>query len=85
MTELEFQAKVIEGLAEIKTELKNTNADCDGFRRTLYGTEGWGGIVEEIIKLKQGQGLWNKLLAMANVGIGGAVAALAAWLKWGNK
>ena len=85
MSEQDFQHKVIGSLERIEEKLKNVCEDTEGHRKTLYGPDGRGGLVKDVEQSKARQSTWNKLLAIGNILSGGIIAAIVAWLKWGNK
>ena len=76
MEDRQFRETVIGDLREIKEGLKNFRAQVDGHHKTLYGEEGRGGLVADMVRINQNQKTWSRIL----LGIQGVVIAIFTWL-----
>ncbi|MEW5725340.1 MAG: hypothetical protein AB1896_19660 [Thermodesulfobacteriota bacterium] len=77
VTNQDFQNKVLASLAAIEERTARAATDIRDMKRTLFGEDGTGGLVNEVRNLRSGQVWWNR-------GLGAVSAVILAWLKWGK-
>jgi len=76
MTDQEFQLKVTNDLAEIKVLLVERDKDIVGHGKSLYGTDGRGGIVQDVQRLESSERLWKRGMVLVQA----LLAALVAYI-----
>lgn len=80
MTDQDFRDNVIGALSRIETKIEANCDDMVAIRKTLFGSEGRTGLVQEVQSLQHDTRLWNRALAAISMILSAAIAYLG-WTR----